>query len=126
MLLFTTVVAVLTATIFGFAPLLHLGEAPSRRSIKEGGTRSTPSATRHRVRRGLVGAEIALAVMLVVGAGLLMRSFSNLTTVDAGFDARKLDRPSASYLPAATYQDPQRRAQFVDGSHREAEAPFPA
>ena len=110
-LLFTTVVAVLTATIFGLAPLLHLGESAVAASIKEGGTRSTQSATRHRVRRSLVAAEIALAVMLVVGAGLLLRSFRNLTTVDAGFDASNL-ATFGVYLPAATYQDPQRRATF--------------
>jgi putative ABC transport system permease protein len=51
-------------------------------------------------------------VMLVVGAGLLVRSFQNLTTVDAGFDARKLIDFGIA-LPQATYTDPRRRAQFV-------------
>lgn len=110
-LLFTTVVAVLTATIFGLAPLLHLGEGAVSAAIKEGGTRSTHSVTRHRVRRGLVAAEMALAVMLVVGAGLLLRSFKNLTTVDAGFEARNL-ATFGVFLPVATYQDPTRRARF--------------
>ena len=54
--------------------------------------RTTTTAGRNRVRRGLVVAEIALAVMLVIGAGLLIRSFENLTSVDAGFDpANRVD-----------------------------------
>jgi putative ABC transport system permease protein len=110
--LFTLVVAVVTATIFGLAPLLHLGEDAVASSIKEGGTRSTQSAARHRVRRSLVAGEIALAVMLVIGAGLLIRSFRNLTTVDAGFDARNLVTFGIN-LPPATYADAQRRAQFA-------------
>ncbi|HEY6827129.1 MAG TPA: ABC transporter permease [Gemmatimonadaceae bacterium] len=110
--LFTLIVAVVTATIFGLAPLLHLGEGVVAAAIKEGGTRSTHSAARHRVRRSLVGAEIALAVMLVVGAGLLIRSFRNLTTVDAGFDGNNLVTFGV-YLPQPVYPEAQRRARFV-------------
>jgi putative ABC transport system permease protein len=111
-LLFTLGVALVTATIFGLAPLLHLGEGVVAAAIKEGGTRTTQSAARHRVRRGLVGGEIALAVMLVVGAGLLIRSFRNLTTVDAGFDGRNLVTFAVN-LPVGTYPDAARRAQFT-------------
>ncbi len=110
--LFTLVVAVVTAAIFGLAPLLHLGEGVVAAAIKEGGTRSTHSAARHRVRRSLVGGEIALAVMLVVGAGLLIRSFRNLTTVDAGFDGNNLVTFGV-YLPQPVYPEAQRRARFV-------------
>jgi len=111
-LLVTTAIAVGTSMIFGLAPLFHLSEGAVAAVIKEGGTRSTPSAARHQVRRGLVAAEIALAVMLVVGAGLLVRSFNNLTTVDAGFDSRKLIT-FGIVLPQATYTAPERRAQVV-------------
>lgn len=111
-LLFTSVVAILTATIFGLAPLLHLGQGAVAAAIKEGGTRSTASITRHRVRRGLVAAEIALAVMLVVGAGLLLRSFRNLTTLDAGFDAHGVTSFGV-FMPIATYPQAPRRAQFA-------------
>ena len=111
-LLFTTVVAIATATIFGLAPLLHLGENAVAAAIKEGGTRSTHSVTRHRVRRGLVAGEIALAMMLVVGAGLLLRSFRNLTTVDAGFDAHDLITFGV-VMPVASYPTSARRAQFT-------------
>lgn len=111
-LLFTLIVALVTATIFGLAPLLHLGDNAVAAAIREGGTRSTPSAARHRVRRGLVVGEIGLAVMLVVGAGLLLRSFRNLTAVDAGFDARGLTTFGV-VMPTAVYADPQRRATFT-------------
>jgi predicted permease len=111
-LLFTLVVAVATATIFGLAPLLHLSDNAVATAMREGGTRTTPSATRHRVRRGLVVGEIALAVMLVVGAGLLLRSFKNLTTVDAGFDASGLTT-FGIVLPPAVYADAQQRANFT-------------
>jgi len=110
-LLFTSVVAIFTAAIFGLAPLLHVSQAAVAAAIKEGGTRSTANATRHRVRRSLVAAEIALAVMLVIGAGLLLRSFRNLTTVDAGFDSNELVT-FGLFLPAATYSDAGRRVQF--------------
>jgi predicted permease len=108
----TVLVAMLTALIFGLAPLLHLGDAAVTAVIKEGGTRGTPNAVRHRVRRGLVAAEIALAVMLVVAGGLLVQSFNNLTRVDAGFDAKHLVTFGV-VLPQATYGDSTRRAQFV-------------
>jgi putative ABC transport system permease protein len=111
-LVVTIAVAFMTAMIFGLAPLLHLGDSAVTAVIKEGGTRGTPNAVRHRVRRGLVAAEIALAVMLVVGAGLLVRSFNNLTRVDAGFDSKNLVTFGV-VLPPATYVEPERRVQFV-------------
>jgi putative ABC transport system permease protein len=110
-LLFTSVVALFTAGIFGLAPLLHVTQAAVAAAIKEGGTRSTANATRNRVRRSLVAAEIALAVMLVIGAGLLLRSFRNLTSVDAGFDSNDLVTFGV-FLPPATYQNRDRRVQF--------------
>jgi predicted permease len=69
----------------------------------------------------LVSAEIALAVMLVIGAGLLLRSFRNLTTVDAGFDSRNMVT-FGIVMPTATYTTAQRRAQFVADLKRKLEA----
>jgi predicted permease len=109
---FTVGVALLTGLIFGLAPLLHMGEQAVSLSIKEGGVRATAGAGRNRVRRGLVVAEIALAVMLVIGAGLLIRTFRNLTSVDAGFDVE--NRVTFGLvLPQATYPDSQRVVQVV-------------
>jgi putative ABC transport system permease protein len=109
---FTVGVALLTGLVFGLAPLLHMGEQAVTLSIKEGGVRATSGAGRNRVRRGLVVAEIALAVMLVIGAGLLIRTFQNLTSVDAGFDVE--NRVTFGLvLPQATYPDSQRVVQVI-------------
>ena len=111
-LAFTVGVALLTGLIFGLAPLLHMGDQAVSLSIKEGGVRSTAGSGRNRVRRGLVVAEIALAVMLVIGAGLLIRTFKNLTSVDAGFDAE--NRVTFGLvLPAAAYPDSQRATDVI-------------
>jgi putative ABC transport system permease protein len=122
-LLFTVGVALATGLVFGLAPLLHMGEQAVTAAIKEGGMRTTVSAGRNRVRRGLVVAEVALAVMLVIGAGLLIRTFSNLTSVDAGFDPE--GRVTFGLvLPNATYPDSQRAAQFLtELTRRLAEIP---
>jgi predicted permease len=111
-LAFTVGVALLTGLVFGMAPLLHMGEQAVSLSIKEGGVRATSGAGRNRVRRGLVVAEIALAVMLVIGAGLLIKTFRNLTSVDAGFDVE--NRVTFGLvLPQATYPDSQRVVNVV-------------
>ena len=97
-LLFTLGVSVLTGLIFGMAPLLHLREQSVTSALKEGGQRSTAGSARARVRSGLVMVEVALAVVLVVGAGLLMRSFQKLMTVDPGFNRERMTpvRPDAA------------------------------
>src|SRR5687768_11362823 len=66
-LAFTFAIAVLTGLIFGLAPLLHVNDRAVTQAIKEGGVRTTANAGRNRIRRGLVIAEMALAVMLVIG-----------------------------------------------------------
>ena len=83
---FTLIVAVVTGLIFALVPLLHLGTAKASQAMRESSTRTTAGAARVWMRSALVVAEIALAVTLVVGAGLLIRSFMNLTRVDMGFD----------------------------------------
>ena len=111
-LAFTVGIALLTGLVFGLAPLLHMGEQAVSLSIKEGGVRATSGASRNRVRRGLVVAEIALAVMLVIGAGLLIKTFRNLTSVDAGFDVE--NRVTFGLvLPLATYPDSQRVVDVI-------------
>ncbi len=107
-LLFTLGVAVLTGFIFGLAPLMLARGLNVNNSLKEAGTRGSSSgAGRRRVRNTLVVAEVALAVVLVIGAGLLMRSFANLMRVDAGFDRSKMVT-FGLVLPGARYPVPQR------------------
>ena len=100
-LLFTLVVALVTGVIVGLAPLMHTRASGLLTALKEGGAKGATNAARHHVRRGLVMAEVALAVMLVIGAGLLLRTVYNLTKVDGGFDRSRLVTFSMS-LPQAT------------------------
>jgi putative ABC transport system permease protein len=111
-LLFTLAISIATGIVFGFAPLLHTRVAALAASLKEGGTRGATGAARHHVRRGLVMAEVALAVMLVIGAGLLLRTVYNLTTVDAGFDRSRLMTFQVTLPPAAYTQAPARAQMF--------------
>jgi predicted permease len=111
-LLFTLVVSIVTGLVFGMAPLLQLGERVVNVSLKESGQRSTAGAARARLRSGLVMAEVALAVVLVVGAGLLLRSFWNLLTVDAGFSRSRLST-FGLVLPPGAFPQPASRIDFV-------------
>jgi len=112
-LLFTPAVSVLTGLIFGMAPLLHLREQAVTSALKEGGQRSTAGSARARVRSGLVMVEVALAVVLVVGAGLLMRSFQKLMTVDAGFNRERMTT-FGLVLPNATFPKAETRVAFFN------------
>ena len=111
--LFTTVISILTGLVFGMAPLLHLREQVVSVALKDGGQRTTTGSARTRVRNGLVTAEVALAVVLVVGAGLLLRSFQKLMEVDPGFNRTHLITLGI-VLPDATYQKPQSKVDFFD------------
>jgi predicted permease len=89
MLMFTLAVSLAAGIVFGLAPALRLSRLDSN-ALKDAGRGSSGAgtvwATRHRLRRVLVAGELALAVVLLVGAGLLMRSFSHLLRVPPGFD----------------------------------------
>ncbi|HVQ28633.1 MAG TPA: ADOP family duplicated permease, partial [Vicinamibacteria bacterium] len=94
-------IAVLCGLLFGLAPLTQAraeGVAETLKSASHGST----GPSRHRLRRVLVAAETALAVVVVVGAGLLLRTVQNLTSVDAGFDRSRLVTFSIT-LPRATF-----------------------
>jgi putative ABC transport system permease protein len=110
-LVFTLGIAVLTGIIFGLAPLLHLSQGSTSLALKEGGTRTTAGLTRATVRRGLVVVEVALAVMLVIGAGLLLRSFWNVMSVDSGFDRNNLVTFNV-VIPGPRYPENPRRVAF--------------
>jgi predicted permease len=109
--LFTLLVSIVTGLLFGMTPLLQLRERIVNISLKEAGQRSTAGAGRARLRSALVMSEVALAVVLVIGAGLLLRSLWNLTTVDAGFKRSQLVTFGV-VLPGAQYREPQSRVDF--------------
>jgi putative ABC transport system permease protein len=110
-LLFTLVVSVVTGLLFGFAPLMHLTQRTINMSLREGGQRATAGSARMRLRRLLVVSEIALAVVLVVGSGLMLRSFATLLRVDPGFEPEGL-LTFGVFLPAANYADASDQAAF--------------
>ena len=113
-LLFTFGIAAVTGLLFGLAPFMHTRVKGLVTALKEGGARGPTGATRHHIRRGLVMAEVALAVMLVIGAGLLLRTVRNLTSVDGGFDRSRLVTFSMT-LPQVTYPQASARAQIYEG-----------
>ncbi|MGA2135376.1 MAG: ABC transporter permease [Bryobacteraceae bacterium] len=82
---FTLFVSMLTGILFGLAPAFQSARANLNAALKEGGRASAASRTRGRTRSALVVCEIAVSLMLLVGAGLLLRSFANLQWVTGGF-----------------------------------------
>jgi putative ABC transport system permease protein len=84
--LFSLALSVVTGLIFGLLPALDAARADLHDSLKEGGRGSSAGRTGERVRRSLVVVQVGLALMLLVGAGLLIRSFGELTRVKLGYD----------------------------------------
>ncbi|MFM8535839.1 MAG: ABC transporter permease [Acidimicrobiia bacterium] len=110
-LIFTFGISIATGLVFGLAPIMHTRAKGLVTALKEGGAKGATGAARHHIRRGLVMAEVALAVMLVIGAGLMIRTVYNLAAVDAGFDRARLVTFQMS-LATADYPQPQQRAQL--------------
>ena len=100
-LLFTLGIAVASGVVFGLAPIALTRVSGLVSALKEGGAKGSTGSARHYIRRSLVAAEVALAVMVVIGAGLLVRTVYNLTKVDAGFDPSRVVT-FAITLPLAT------------------------
>lgn len=101
-LLFTAAIAIVTGLLFGLAPARHLSGRAMASTLRDGGQRSTAGGGRIRLRSLLVVSEVALALILTLGSGLLIRSFSALTAVDPGFDPDGL-LTFELYLPDGSY-----------------------
>ena len=108
---FTGLVAIATGVLFGLIPAFQATRGDLVSSLKEGGKGALASRRAGRMREGLVITEIALAVMLLAGAGLLMRSFARLQSVNPGFrTAEALTFRTA--LPTAAYRGEPERTLF--------------
>src|SRR5436305_12529091 len=108
-LTFTLLLAVLRGVLFGLAPAWQLSKPDLNSALKEGGRHGTSGS--HRLRGPLVVSEIALSLMLLVSAGLLIRSFLKLVKTDPGFDSANLLTMNL-VLPGAKYKDEAQRAAF--------------
>lgn len=100
-LLFTLIISLGTGLLFGVMPALQISRTDLQTTLREGG-RGSSDRSGHRVRRVLVVAEVALALTLLVGAGLLVRSSARLSGVDPGFDPNDVVTFSLS-LPEVKY-----------------------
>jgi putative ABC transport system permease protein len=109
-LAFTFATSVLTGIAFGLAPAILSSRTNLTRALKEGG-RDTGATSRARVRGVLVISEVALALTLMIGAGLLIKSFLNLERVNPGFNPRGTLRVDVG-LPRTRYADRNQRAAF--------------
>ncbi|HJQ31946.1 MAG TPA: ABC transporter permease [Pyrinomonadaceae bacterium] len=106
-----TVVTLLSGIVFGLAPALQTSRPELNGILKEGGRGSTESRGRRRVRGALVVAEMALALMLLAGAGLLVRSFLSLRGVDPGVNPARVVTMQVS-LPWSRYKELPQRLSF--------------
>jgi putative ABC transport system permease protein len=109
---FTAAIGILTGVLFGLAPALQMARADLHSALREGGRGNSVGFQRNSLRSVLVTGEVALALVLLSAAGLLMRSFYRLQSVDPGFDSHNV-LTFRTNLPNAKYpKDPQQVAFY--------------
>jgi putative ABC transport system permease protein len=113
MVAFTFALSLLTGAFIGLVPAFAASRPEVQASLKESGRGSTAGRSQRRLRSALVVAEVALAVVLTIGAGLLLRSFVSVLTVDPGFRADNLLTLQITLPPRYQSQD-HRRAFYAD------------
>jgi putative ABC transport system permease protein len=118
---FTLLVSLLTGLIFGLAPATQASNFNLNETLKEGGRDSSAGSRGNRIRAVLVVAEVAVSLVLLIGAGLLINSFLRLRSVDPGFRADNL-LTMRIVLPELKYPDQARRAAFYAEALRRIEA----
>jgi putative ABC transport system permease protein len=111
-LFFALAVSAITAVIFGLAPALQFSKPDMQESLKEGGRGTSSGSMRHRLNNVLVISEIALAFTLLIGAGLLVRSFVRLMQVDPGLTTN--NTLSLEVHVWGSSRTPQQRAAFFE------------
>ena len=112
-LLFTLLVSLVTGMLFGIFPALQLSQAEPSTSLREEGRSATAGHARVRTTSLLVVGQVALSLLLLIGAGLLLRSFARLLRVEPGFDAHNLLTMNVS-LPTVKYAKPEQQVAFFD------------
>ncbi len=108
---FTAVVSIATGVLFGLAPALQAARADLQEGLREGGRGATGGGRQARLRGALVVAEVSLACLLLIGAGVMLRSFANLMHSSFGFHPQQVLTASIS-LPRATYKNADDIAAF--------------
>ena len=114
---FTLLVSLTTGALFGLAPAFQGASENLGERLREGGRGGSEGRGSARLRSALVVAEVGLSLVLLVGAGLLIRSFLNLSNVDAGFDPANRSTMRVT-LPASRYQEDAQRVQAYDELER--------
>jgi putative ABC transport system permease protein len=110
-LAFTVAITLLTGLSFGIVPALQASKPNLNEMLKDAGRGSTGGRRQHAVRNALVVLEVAISLVLLVGAGLLMKSFISLQKVDPGFDPKNALTVAIS-LPERKYPEKNRQAAF--------------
>jgi len=110
-LVFTLAASVITGIVFGLAPAWQTLRLDLSSALKEGGRGAVVETRQRRLSSLLVIAEMAMAMVLLIGAGLLLRSFARLLDVKPGFTTENLLTMQIG-LPNTSYQQPQKRVQF--------------
>ena len=110
-LIFSVALCLVTGIIFGIVPSLQAARKELQSSLKEGGRGSSEGGGRGRLRAGLVVAEVAVALVLMTGAGLLIESLAHLMRVDPGFTSKGVMTFPIS-LPPSRYGQPAQQAEF--------------
>lgn len=110
----TIAVSVLTGIVFGLAPALQASRRDLTESLREGERGSTVGTGHHRLRRVLMGSELALALVLLVGAGLMIRTFAALRGIDPGFQPGHVLTGVVSVTGAKAGEPARRRAFYAE------------
>ncbi|UWZ86693.1 ABC transporter permease [Occallatibacter riparius] len=108
---FTLLISVLTGILFGLAPALQASHTDPKTGLQQGSRSSTATRPQNRLRNALVVAEVSLACVLLIGAGLMLRTFLNLLHLNPGFSEDRVLTASLS-LPHQRYKTGEQTAQF--------------
>ena len=120
-LAFASGISLLTSLVFGLAPALHASNLKLNASLVTGARSSVSGFRRVTLRNLLIASEVALALILLVGAGLLVKSFSRLLEVKLGFDPQNLLTMQVS-LPTSKYKTAEQRRAFYEQALKQIKA----